>query len=248
MEDTTFDKSVITKLPFVILGVLGLLTLGFGVAFYKYSGDAFYAAMFSGVSTGLFVSIIQFIITWYEHNNVKRLYSKIIEFEKMGISKILPHRDNEEAYRNRVANTKKMLLIMGHTANRFIDDFANMDTHRTEKKVLLSNLANRKYEVKILIPDREYIDDTKQNVFDDTLEKMRIIRARYNNFQVKYFQHTPTHSIFLFDNECLLGPIFPKLESKDTPTLQASSSSEFSEQYLEYFEDEWEKAISIDDK
>lgn len=58
----------------------------------------------------------------------------------------------------------------------------------------------------------------------------------------------PTHSIFLFDENCLIGPIFDNLESKDTPTIVAKKNSPFVKDYLEYFDSEWSEAISIDDK
>jgi len=248
MEENSLDKNIIVKLPVILLAILVLLSVGFGIAFYRNQTDGFYAAVFSGVATGLFVSVIQFIISWYEHTKIKGLYAKIIEFEKMGISRILPHRDDDNAYRNRVRNANKQVLVMGHTASRFINDFADLETTRDDRKVLLTNLVNRTFKTKILIPDKEFLKPEKARTFDDTLIKMKKIRELHNNFEVKFFQHTPTHSIFISDNECLIGPIFPNIESQDTPTLQSTINSDFSNEYINYFDDEWDKALSIDDK
>lgn len=248
MEEGTLDKNIIVKLPVVLLTILVILTVGFGIAFYKNQADVFYATIFSGVATGLFVSVIQFIISWYEHAKVKKLYAKIIEFEKMGISRILPHRDDDDAYRNRVKNAKHRILVMGHTAGRFINDFVDLETTRDDRKVLLTNLVNSSFKTRILIPDRSFINPNKAATFDETLKKMKKIRKKHNNFEVKYFQHTPTHSIFISDDECLIGPIFPNVESQDTPTLQTTINSDFSYEYIKYFNDEWDEAVSIDGK
>lgn len=245
MEETTFDKVRAIKIPTIILGGLIVLTIVFGIFFYFNKKDPFWAAIFSGVATGLLVSIVQFVISWYEHNKIKRIYRKIIEFEQMGIQKILPHRDDQGEYRDRVQNTKKRLWVMGHTASRFIEDFANKSSPRTEKKVLFKILGDDNVKVRILIPAKEYLDADKQVSFDSTMMKMQQIGEKYPNFEVKYFEHKPAHSIFLFDDQCLLGPIFPSLASKDTPTLHSKVNGEFSEQYIAYFEKEWEDAVSI---
>ncbi|MDK2082616.1 hypothetical protein PT502_02275 [Aliarcobacter butzleri] len=247
MNNKTFDSNWKIKLPILILLILIALMIVFGILLYRNQTDVLWASIFSGVTTGLFISIIQFIISWYEHNKFESMYEQIIRFKQMGIKRILPHRDNEDEYRDRIINTKKTIWIMGNTSSRFIEDFANENSRRSEKKVLFNFLSNPSNEVKILIPTKEYLDINAQKKFDDTLLKMKKIRTRYSNFQVKYFAHQSTHSIFLFDKDCLLGPIFPNIESKDTPTLQVKVDGEYSEEYIKYFLKEWDNAKSIDE-
>lgn len=48
------------------------------------------------------------------------------------------------------------------------------------------------------------------------------------------------------DDTCIIGPVFPDLESRNTPALRLRSSSPMAIPYLDYFESEWEKAKEID--
>ena len=56
---------------------------------------------------------------------------------------------------------------------------------------------------------------------------------------MKFFNHIPSHSIFSVDETCIVGPVFPYLESKNTPALYLENSSPIAIEYLKYFETEW---------
>jgi len=174
--------------------------------------------------------------------------NELMKYKKMGIVRILENRDEEIDYRSRIKKINKKLSIMGYTAKRLIEDFADIDSPREEKRVLLEKLTNRHIKIKILITDRDFVSENKKNHFDETLSKMKKIKQNFPNLEVKYYQHKPCHSIFLFDEECLIGPMFDNLESKDTPTIHAMKTSKFVQFYLKYFDTEWDKAESIDDK
>ena len=45
----------------------------------------------------------------------------------------------------------------------------------------------------------------------------------------------------MVDSECIVGPIFEYVESKNTPALHWKNESPFAEKYLAYFEQEWDK-------
>jgi hypothetical protein len=70
------------------------------------------------------------------------------------------------------------------------------------------------------------------------------IKEKYPNYslEVKYFNHIPAHSIFNVDDKCIVGPVFPEVESKYTPALFLRNSSPIADKYLKYFEYEWNKA------
>jgi len=65
------------------------------------------------------------------------------------------------------------------------------------------------------------------------------------NFNFRYFDHTPAHSIFNFDEETIVGPVIPGISSKDTPGIHILNSSKYAKTYLDYFNKEWENAKTI---
>lgn len=246
MDESTFDKSFTIHIPKILFGILFVFFCVFIFLYLNNYNDQLYGTILAGISTGIFVALVQFVMGWYEHDKIKRLHQKILRFESMEIHDILPHRDDEAAYRERIKNVKEKLHVLGHTASRFVEDFANEDNPRDDKKVLFNILANSR-SVKILIANKSHLTRTKHAQFDATLSKLKKIRQTYSNLEVKYYNHTPAHNIFQFDNECLLGPIFPSVESQDTPTLHTTASSAYAKFYMKYFDDEWNQATSIDD-
>ena len=71
-----------------------------------------------------------------------------------------------------------------------------------------------------------------------TLQEIQ--RRNYTGkIEIKYFQHTPAHSIFMVDNNCIVGPVFERVESKYTPALHLKKDSPFAVKYLEHFDEEW---------
>ena len=65
---------------------------------------------------------------------------------------------------------------------------------------------------------------------------------KYNNLEVRYFNHTAAHSIFRIDDTCIIGPIFPELESRNTSAMHLKNNSPVALQYMGYFSSEWEQA------
>ena len=63
-----------------------------------------------------------------------------------------------------------------------------------------------------------------------------------HNIDIRYFNHTAAHSIFRVDDTCIIGPVFPELESKYTPALHVMNSSPVALNYMDYFESEWNQA------
>lgn len=131
---------------------------------------------------------------------------------------------------------------MGVTASRFMDHFADEESGRTETRVLLDALA-RKVKVRILVPESDYLASMgdKGNA-DRTKRRFTGVANRHNNFEYRYFSHVPAHSLVVVDEECIIGPVFPELRSKDTPCIHITASSPYAEKYLEYFDKEWTDA------
>jgi hypothetical protein len=194
--------------------------------------DAQYSSLVSGLATGFVFATIQFFFSWYE-------YVKIDRYDRMKIKDIRPDRDKRELYESLINTSKKRIVILAVTANRLINDFADEASGQDHKKVLLTALS-RGVSIRILLPDILFLDASQQPHFDNIKTRLQQIATKYTNFEYKYFQHPPYHSIFLVDDECIIGPVFPNVSSKNTPSIYVDSSSPFATTYLEYFEDEWQ--------
>ena len=131
---------------------------------------------------------------------------------------------------------------MGVTASRFMDHFADKQSDRTETRVLLDALA-RQVKVRILVPKSEYLAsvDDKGNA-DRAKRCFEAVVTRHDNFECRYFSHVPAHSLVVVDEECIIGPVFPDVRSKDTPCIHITASSPYAKKYLEYFDKEWTNA------
>jgi hypothetical protein len=75
---------------------------------------------------------------------------------------------------------------------------------------------------------------------------MSELTAEYKRtFEAREFNHIATHSLVMIDEECLVGPVFPHLQSKDSPTIHVATSSAFVAAYLEALENDWNAASQI---
>lgn len=197
--------------------------------------DANISSIISGLTVGFIVACTQFLLSWYEHK-------KYDKFEKLGVINILSNKYNEDTYRETINNLKTRLWIMGNTVDDFLKDFADEDNSVPEKKILLSKLAQG-IEVKILVANKLNLNDEKaKNKYDNAQPTLNKLKAQYSNFQVEYYDHIPTQSIFVYDNQCFIGPVFSGITSRQTPALHMITESLFAKKYIEYFENEWANA------
>ncbi|MEO7212070.1 hypothetical protein [Mucilaginibacter sp.] len=226
-----FDVNVFKLV--ILTAIIVALILFF--IFFNATENSKTASIFSGLLTGVIVAIMQLFLSWYE-------FKKMEKFESMKIIDIRPDRDKREFYANLIVNSTKRIYIMGVTADRFLNDFADIDNTLSERKVLFAALT-RDVEVRILLPDKEFLQkERQQQHFENIKTSFAAIRDSHQNFENRYFQHTPSHSIFVIDDKCILGPVFPEINSKDTPAIYFEDTSPYAVKYLEYFESEWSKS------
>jgi hypothetical protein len=214
----------------VIAVVLILLTVLLTKFFFSIS-DPQYSSLLSGLATGFALATVQFFFSWYE-------YAKIDKYQKMSIIDIRQDRDNRELYGSLISDAREQIIVLGSTASRLLSDFANTTSNQDKNQLLIIALS-RGVKVRILIPDKKYLETTQQVQFDVIKSQFETLQAQYPKFEFKYFHHAPCHSIFLVDDECILGPMFPGVSSRNTPSIHVKASSPFSKTYLEYFENEW---------
>ncbi|MEX2568137.1 MAG: hypothetical protein WD431_19470 [Cyclobacteriaceae bacterium] len=137
--------------------------------------------------------------------------------------------------------------MMGVTGSRFMEHFANDDKNAPPNSKVLLEAMSKGVQVRILIPKPEFLSsESEKRIGENARARYIKIKESYpKNFHVRYFNHVPAHSVFLVDDECIVGPIFPELSSKYTPALYLRSKSPFAEKYIDYFEHEWKKSFEL---
>lgn len=193
------------------------------------------ASISGSLAAGLFVAIIQFIISWRDYKQTEKLSElKLIE--------ILYRRNDSEFYAKYMKEATKEIKIMGVTATRFFNDFADNTPNADDKAKTLFSILDKGVNVKMLLPQKKYLDSNKQSDLAIVIKKVQSIKGVHRNLELRFFDHIPSHSIFSVDDTCIVGPVFPLLESKNTPALHLRNNSPIAKEYIKYFDEEWEKA------
>ena len=231
-----FKTNIKIRATVIIIAVLFLVAIGVGVWFWI-SGNEKLSAILGSLFAGLIVAIIQFIIAWQDYKQTEKL-------KKLELIEILYDRDSRSFYEEYIRQSKRKIDMMGVTASRFFNDFADDSPNATPNAKILLNALSHNVKVRILLPSSEFVDANKKQDVENVKQKVRAIRNAYQkcSLEVKYFKHVAAHSIFNVDDKCIVGPVFPEVESKYTPALFLRNSSPMAIKYLTYFEDEWNKA------
>jgi hypothetical protein len=226
------------RLPLI---VVLLLLIASGISgYYYYYGEpnTKSTALYGGLFSGLILVIVQFSFSWSE-------YRALSKFHELGIRDILLDRDDRNFYHGLIKSANKRIYVMGVTAARFMEHFADLESDRSETRVLLEAMS-RGTDVRILLPESNYLltekDKTKAQT---TTEFFAKVAEHYDNFHYRFFDHEPAHSIFVVDEECIIGPVLPGVASKDTPAIYMRTEGKYAEKYLNYFDHEWTKATPL---
>ncbi len=246
-------KPSVQKIAIPILVIVALISLYIA---YLNQGSNFWLTVSGGIATGTLVAVSQYFVSLAEYKEIDKAYKElhekekeILEFKKMGVKRILSSRDNPQTYGVIMSNIKRRLWIMGNTSSRLLDDFANDDDSSSDvwyRSELIKMLKNG-VEVKIITAEKYYLLKDEKPKFDKAKSILEQLNSKYKNFNFVYFKHIPTHSIFVFDNQCLIGPIFDNLQSKATPALHMDTDSEYAQKYLQYFNHQWAEAVNKND-
>lgn len=194
-----------------------------------------WSSIIPGLLTGFVIALFQAFLSWYE-------FIKIDEYNELKIKKILPDRKDSVYYGDLISKAKKEIKMLGVTAERFLNDFAQINQEAPDKEKLLLRALDRCVKVEILIVDKEYLEKQEHKVSATNAEDRLIeLSSTYSNFEYVYYKHSPTHSIVMIDDECIVGPIFPDIGSRYTPAIHLKQGSKFAEPYVKYFNTEWNK-------
>lgn len=216
--------------------VSGFMVLVLGVLTWYYWNEpegSKLAPLFGGLATGLLLVIVQYMFSWKEHIERDRL-------RLLGLKKVLENKVDREYYGQLIKRANKRIDLMGSTGSRFLKDFADENGSHKESQYLFEAIG-RGVAVRVLLPNPECLlnEESKLNAMQ-IAEKLDRLNS-HENFECRFFNHPPIHSIFYADKELLVGPFFPDLESRNTPALHVKDDAVLSERYIEYFENEWEQ-------
>lgn len=241
-----YKRNISIPLPRVILALFFLLIgvfiwVFFGLLPQKnglYDVNGAFLILASGLVPGLIVALGQYLLSWFEFTEMARLRA-------LKIKNILISRDDEAYYRTLIQNAKDKIQVLGVTASRFLDDFAEEKSPKLEKKVLLDALK-RGVSVCILVAGKDFLEpEDQREKFPSALRKLEKLAKEYPGlFEYKYYMHIPTNSLVVVDDDCLFGPVFNAIDSQNTPTVHTSRDSPYAKAYLKYFENEWSNAKS----
>ena len=213
-----FGKSVKMTISMIILVALIVLLIVTMMIYCRMDNPSgLWGALFGSFAAGLIVAIIQYLIAWQDYIQTEKL-------KKLKLKEVLYNRTTRSQYEEYIRNTNRRLDLMGVTAVRFFNDFADTSVGAPDNAIVLLQALERGVHVRVLLPTDE-------------------LTQRYQNIEIRYFGHTAAHSIFRIDDSCIIGPVFPLLESRNTPALHVMNSSPMALNYLDYFESEWNQAI-----
>lgn len=234
-----FEKNYRISASVIVIGLLLLLTILSLVVYFK-AGDSYqkWGSILGSLAAGLIVAIIQLIIAWQDYKHNEKL-------KELKLIEIMYNRASRDKYANFIKTCNRELDVMGVTAVRFFTDFADTSDGAPENAKVLLRALERGVHVRILLPTKDYLPDEKKADFNKVKEKCCNLENR-NNLEIKYFNHTATHSIFRVDDTCIIGPVFPELESRNTPAMHLMKSSPMAVRYMDYFESEWNVAKKLD--
>lgn len=233
-----YDKSVRVSLSLVATFLLVILIVISLYIFWRAGDDEGKMAGLTGsLAAGLIVAIIQFVLGWLDYAQTK-------ELKKLKLIEILYNRDSRDKYESYIKNSKRNIDVMGVTAVRFFNHFADTDHAASEGAKVLLNAMDRNVKVRVLLPLEKHLpNEIKRQDASRIRVQYGELKKKYpHNLEIRYFNHTAAHSIFRIDDTCIIGPVFPELESKYTPALHLMSSSPMALNYLNYFESEWNQA------
>jgi hypothetical protein len=238
-----FSKNIKIKASFIILFVLLILIVFIGIYYWNTDNtdntdnNTKIGAILGSLIAGLIVATIQFIIAWQDYKQTEKL-------KELELISVLYDRDNRTFYEEYIKKAKRKINMMGVTGSRFFNDFADDSPDATSNAKVLLAALDRGVKIRILLPEINFVDEHKKQDVEKVKERVASLKHTHPNcsLEIKYFKHIPAHSVFNIDDKCIVGPIFPEVESKYTPALYLRNSSPIADKYIKYFENEWNKA------
>ncbi len=233
MTINIWKRKVSIGWPVIMVGIYLLITVTLFLAYVFYEMPKKMEPIVTGTVTGAFVALIQYLWSWAEASGAGKL-------KELKVTNVLLTRDEANYYGRMIGDSFSRIDLMGVTAKRFLEDFADSGSPREERKVLLRALE-RKVKIRILVASGSGLANDSESLKKamHAKEALSHLSANYPNFEYGYYNHKPAHSIVLVDDSCIVGPSFEGRPSQHTPAIQMESSSPLVRVYLDHFEEEW---------
>lgn len=238
-----YNKKLSISMPWAIVIVTLLLLLIFGAISIRMTNKGILSnegplwVFASGLVSGLVVTLAQFILSWADAKAIDR-------FRRMGINNALMTRDDEVYFGKLIQKARSQVDVLGVTSTRLMDDFADSESPKEEKQSLIGVLK-KNIPVRILVAAPEQLDESERYKYQITRKRFEAITKNHPNFQVRYFDAKPIAAFVRADQELVVGPLLPGVESKHTPALHVYNHSPYGTSYLKYFEETWETAKTL---
>lgn len=241
-----FSSRISIPLRWAVLAVFSMLICILALLFLVlvpdkkwFSDDGYAVVIVTGLIPGLVVALFQYLLQWKEYSEISRLSS-------MKIKEVLVSRDDESLYGSIIENASSKIDVLGVTCSRLLADFAVEGSPKREKQALIKALE-RGVSVRILIASVENLTDPDTRAkYEIALRRLRELSEKYaGKFECRIYCRPPSQSVFVADDECLVGPKLPNIASRNTPTIHTEKHSVFAKPYIEFFEQEWISASGL---
>ena len=230
-----FAKTKTISIFCLILLILLSVLVG-ALLLYNWIDSEKWAAILGGIISGLIAIVVTLCLSYYE-------FRKIEHFKQLGIRDVLPERTDKNYYEQVIQNAKTHIQVMGTSCTRFLEDFG--DQKRPEHALVDALNSNNSLKVQILVPNENNMDTPSKAKFEADINKRVIneLTQKYSDrFKIKRFNFPPTHSLVRADNHLIVGPVFPKVDSRHTPAIHLDTSSEYAKKYIQYYEEVWDSS------
>jgi len=233
MKETLSGYWLMRKAKTILIFLIVLLII-VSVGYFCIDDENKWNPILGGLATGLLLVIVQYLFSWYEHVEREKL-------ARLGLENALDNKRKREYYGDLIQSANTSIDLMGKTGYHFLEDFANSSGSHKETNALFEALRKPNMRVRFLFPSSRFLTGGDQNRATESEAQLKTLKSKYTNFTYRYFDHVECHSIFIADDDVIIGPFFPGLPSMDTPALHVRADAYYARKYLEYFDAEWDK-------
>ncbi|MGY6274598.1 hypothetical protein [Methylomonas sp. MgM2] len=213
----------------IIVGGIFVFVSGFFILYIN-SEDSKTQSILSGLITGGVILLCQALMDGYEFKTVDK-------YRRLGVTDILGNKKKREFYGKLILHTNKDIKMLGITAADLLNDFGNENSDDEISKALITAIQ-KKCQIQFLLADEVFLDEAHKAKAGTAKSKLAVL-SKNNNFSVRYYKHTPAHSIVIVDDTCIVGPIFTGKSNRETPAIHLERHSQLAKHYEDYFDSEW---------
>lgn len=229
-----------TRVPLwaVIVVLIVIMALILAVTLFQMT-DVKWIGVVAGLISGLVIYLIGFIVDFQAFRALDR-------YRRMGIRDVLDNRHDKSYYKRVLSKSRNQVRVMGTSCNRFVTDFLDMDS---DDKILIDRLRRcPKLKIQILIPAEEFIDPESSTRFSLIEPKLKKAQNQFGNrLTIRRFASVARQSIVIVDDEIIVGPVLPGMESRQSPAVHVNRTTKYGAKCAEYFDRVWEKGEAGDE-